>query len=180
MLEDDHSGAISSSPDVTLASWLPARVLHVRSFSKSHGPDLRIGALGGPRALVDRVVARRLLGPGWTSRMMQAMLYELLTDPESVAQVAAAGARYAERQRDLAAAVNSAGGFLRSGDGVNAWLRVDDERSAIVQLAAAGIRVAPGAPFQLGEPGGFVRVTVGMVRDDVAAVGAALAAAARA
>jgi len=108
------------------------------------------------------------------------MLYELLTDPESVAQVAAAGARYAERQRDLAAAVNAAGGFLRPGDGVNAWLRVDDERSAIVQLAAAGIRVAPGAPFQLGEPGGFVRVTVGMVRDDVAAVGAALAAAARA
>jgi len=180
VLEDDHSGAISSSPDVSIAGWLPTRVLHVRSFSKSHGPDLRIGALGGPRALVDRVVARRLLGPGWTSRMMQAMLYELLTDPESVAQVAAAGARYAERQRDLAAAVNAAGGFLRPGDGVNAWLRVDDERSAIVQLAAAGIRVAPGAPFQLGEPGGFVRVTVGMVRDDVAAVGAALAAAARA
>lgn len=50
----------------------------------------------------------------------------------------------------------------------------------MVQLAAAGIRVAPGAPFQLGESGGFVRVTVGMVRDDVAAVGAALAAAARA
>ena len=180
VLEDDHSGAISSSPDVSIAGWLPARVLHVRSFSKSHGPDLRIGALGGPRALVDRVVARRLLGPGWTSRMMQAMLYELLTDPASMAQVAAAGARYAERQRDLAAAVNAAGGFLRPGDGVNAWLRVDDERSAIVQLAAAGIRVAPGAPFQLGEPGGFVRVTVGMVRDDVAAVGAALAAAARA
>jgi DNA-binding transcriptional MocR family regulator len=180
VLEDDHSGAISSAPDVTIASWLPERVLHVRSFSKSHGPDLRIGALGGPRALVDRVVARRLLGPGWTSRMIQAMLYELLTDPESVAQVAAAGERYAQRQRELSAAVQAAGATLRAGDGVNAWLRVADERSAIVQLAAAGIRVAPGAPFQLGEPGGYVRVTVGMVRDDVAAVGAALAAAARA
>jgi aspartate/methionine/tyrosine aminotransferase len=112
--------------------------------------------------------------------MMQAMLYELLTDPESIAQVAAAGERYAQRQRELAAAVHDAGASLRPGDGVNAWLRVDDERSAIVQLAAAGIRVAPGAPFQLGETGGFVRVTVGMVRDDVAAVGAALAAAARA
>jgi aspartate/methionine/tyrosine aminotransferase len=112
--------------------------------------------------------------------MMQAILYELLTDPASVAQVAAAGETYAQRQRDLAAAVQAAGGFLRPGDGVNSWLRVDDERSAIVQLAAAGIRVAPGAPFQLGEPGGYVRVTVGVLRDDVAAVGAALAAAARA
>jgi len=180
VLEDDHSGSISSSADVSIAPWLPERVLHVRSFSKSHGPDLRIGALGGPRALVDRVVARRLLGPGWTSSMMQAMLYELLTDPDSVAQVDAAGERYAQRQRELAAAVHLAGGELRAGDGLNAWLPVDDERSAIVQLAAAGIRVAPGAPFQLGETGGFVRVTVGMVRDDVAAVGAALAAAARA
>ncbi len=47
VIEDDHSGAISSSPDVTLATWLPERVLHVRSFSKSHGPDLRIGAIRG-------------------------------------------------------------------------------------------------------------------------------------
>ncbi len=180
VLEDDHSGAISSAPDVTLASWLPERVLHVRSFSKSHGPDLRIGALGGPRALVDRVVARRLLGPGWTSRMMQAILYELLTDADSVAQVEAARDRYAQRQRELAAAVRLAGASLRAGDGVNAWLRVADERSAMVQLAAAGILVAPGTPFQLDEHGDFVRVTVGMVRDEVAAVGAALAAAARA
>lgn len=178
VLEDDHSGAISSAPDVSLASWLPDRVLHVRSFSKSHGPDLRIGALGGPRALVDRVVARRLLGPGWTSRMMQAILYELLTDPDSVAQVDAARLSYHERQVQLAAAVHAGGASLRAGDGINAWLRVDDERSAIVQLAAAGILVAPGAPFQLGQPGDFVRVTVGMVREDVAAVGAALAAAA--
>jgi DNA-binding transcriptional MocR family regulator len=180
VLEDDHSGLISSSPDVSLASWLPERVLHVRSFSKSHGPDLRIGALGGPRALVDRVVARRLLGPGWTSRMMQAILYELLTDPSSVAQVDAARGRYAERQRALAAAVQARGGTLRVSDGINAWLRVSDERAAIVQLAAVGIRVAPGTPFQLGEPGGYVRVTVGMVRDDVETVGAALAAAAAA
>ena len=165
---------------MSLASWLPDRVLHVRSFSKSHGPDLRIGALGGPRALVDRVVARRLLGPGWTSRLMQAILYELLTDPESVAQVDAARDSYARRQRDVVAAVHAAGASMRAGDGVNAWLRVNDERSAIVHLAAAGIRVAPGAPFQLGEPGGFVRVTVGMVREEVAAVGAALAAAATA
>ncbi len=47
-----------------------------------------------------------------------------------------------------------------------------------MHLAAAGIRVAPGTPFMLGEQGDFVRVTVGMVRDDATTVGAALAAAA--
>ena len=178
VIEDDHSGAISSSPEVTFASWLPERVLHVRSFSKSHGPDLRIGAIGGPRPLVDRVVARRLLGPGWTSRMMQAILHELLTHPESTAQIDVARAAYASRQAALAAAVRDAGGWLARGDGINAWLRVADERAATVQLAAVGIRVAAGSPFQLGDgQDPYVRVTVGALRDEVAAVGAALAVA---
>ncbi len=67
-------------PDVSLGAWLPERVVHVRSFSKSHGPDLRIAALGGPAAMVDRLVARRMLGPGWTSRMLQTILLDLLTE----------------------------------------------------------------------------------------------------
>ncbi len=183
VIEDDHSGAISTAPDVTLATWLPDRVLHVRSFSKSHGPDLRIGALGGPRALVDRVVARRLLGPGWTSRMTQALLFELLTDPDSVADIGRARDTYAARQVAMAAALTEHGVPFAAGDGINAWLRVADERDAIVQLTASGIRVAPGTPFQLGEsdePGGFVRVTVGVARDEVPGIAAALAAATRA
>ena len=45
VLEDDHSGLISTEGDVTLGISLPNRVVHVRSFSKSHGPDLRIAAL---------------------------------------------------------------------------------------------------------------------------------------
>ncbi|MEO8095722.1 MAG: aminotransferase class I/II-fold pyridoxal phosphate-dependent enzyme, partial [Pseudolysinimonas sp.] len=159
----------------------------VRSFSKSHGPDLRIGALGGPRALVDRVVARRLLGPGWTSRMTQALLFELLTDPVSVAEVEHARETYAGRQQRLAEALQGHGLPVAAGDGINTWLRVADERDAIVRLTAAGIRVAPGGPFLLGEladhdvdGGGHVRVTIGVAGDDVSPVADALAAAARA
>lgn len=179
VIEDDHSGSISSSPDVTLASAVPDRVLHVKSFSKSHGPDLRIGALGGPRALVDRVVARRLLGPGWTSRTIQAILHALLTDADAVAQVDAARAAYAARRAALQAELLALGIELPPGDGINAWLPVAEERSALVHLAAAGIRVAPGAPFQLGEgPAPHLRVTVGLVPVESArAVAQALAAA---
>lgn len=174
VIEDDHSGLISSAPEVSLASWLPDRVLHVRSFSKSHGPDLRIGALGGPRPLVDRVVARRLLGPGWTSRMIQALLHELLGDPVARTHIDAARVAYAQRQTALAEALTRHGLTTPARDGINIWLEVADERSAMVQLAAAGIRVAPGAPFQpgSGEAAPRVRVTAGAVRpenaDDVA------------
>ncbi|WP_120339068.1 PLP-dependent aminotransferase family protein [Cryobacterium soli] len=179
VIEDDHSGAISTSPDVSLGRWLPERVLHVRSYSKSHGPDLRIAALGGPAALVDRIVARRMLGPGWTSRMLQTILHELLTDGASMAQVNEARHVYFARQKALADALTGFGLPLARADGINAWVPVADERDAIVRLAASGIRVAGGSPFLASErPESFIRVTAGALPDDVLPVARAIAAAA--
>ncbi|PPF84168.1 GntR family transcriptional regulator [Subtercola sp. Z020] len=188
IIEDDHSGEISSAPTLSLGAWLPNRVLHIRSYAKSHGPDLRIGALGGPAALIDRIVARRMLGPGWTSRMLQVILYELLTAPESVEQVARARDTYRARQLALAAALERHGLPFVAADGINAWLPVRDERAAIVSLAASGIRVAAGAPFQAradrgerpdADAGQFVRITAGIVENDVDGVAGLLAAASR-
>ncbi|MCU1537849.1 MAG: transcriptional regulator, GntR family with aminotransferase domain, partial [Humibacillus sp.] len=45
VVEDDSSGPISSSPPISLGTWLPDRVLHIRSYSKSHGPDLRLAVV---------------------------------------------------------------------------------------------------------------------------------------
>ena len=180
VIEDDHSGEISIAPDVSLGRWLPERVLHVRSYSKSHGPDLRIAALGGPAALIDRIVARRMLGPGWTSRMLQTILYELLTDAVSVAQISEARRIYFARQKALSDALGGFGLDVARGDGINTWLPVADERDAIVQLAASGIRVAGGTPFFAAERAeSFIRVTVGALTEDVEPVARALAAAAR-
>lgn len=183
IIEDDHSGEISASPDVSIGMFLPDRVVHIRSFSKSHGPDLRIAALGGPASIIDRVVARRVLGPGWTSRMLQSMLLELLTDTTSVSHVMDARRVYRARQRAVVAALSSHGVSVRAPDGLNLWMPVDDERNATVQLAAAGIRVAGGTPFLPVVPtlgAQFIRVTSGVVREDFAEVAALLAAAARA
>ena len=180
VIEDDHSGEIATAADVSLGAALPDQVVHIRSFSKSHGPDLRIAALGGPDDLIDRVVARRILGPGWTSRMLQTVLFHLLTDAVPVAEVAHARSLYRERQDSLAMALTAAGVPARGGDGINTWLEVADERAAVRVLAAAGIRVAAGTPFLADEGRQFVRVTAGMVRTDAAAIGRALAEAARA
>jgi DNA-binding transcriptional MocR family regulator len=181
IIEDDHSGDISSAADVSLGSWLPGRVLHIHSYSKSHGPDLRIAALGGPAPLIDRIVARRMLGPGWTSRMLQTILHDLLTNDASVAEVAEARRSYAARQKALAEALNGLGLPVRQADGINAWLPVSDEQSAIVELAASGIRVAGGSPFfAVDSADSFIRVTAGALPDDVLPVAEALASAARA
>ena len=182
VIEDDHSGGIAATRDVSLGSWLPGQVLHIRSFSKSHGPDLRIAAVGGRAELIDRLVARRILGPGWTSRMLQTMLHDLLTNSTSVSEVSDARRIYRARQRALSDALAVEGMQVPPADGINTWLAVADERSAIVQLAAAGIRVAAGLPFQSATPvqtqGGFIRVTAGLVREDFGSVAANLAAAA--
>jgi DNA-binding transcriptional MocR family regulator len=193
VIEDDHSGLISTEGDVTLGTSLPGRVVHVRSFSKSHGPDLRIAAVGGPRELIERIVARRMLGPGWTSRMLQTILLDLLTEGASIDAVAEARRQYFSRQRALGDALRARGVPVAPADGVNLWMPVLSERSALVQLAAAGIRVAAGTPFLAASNGAdvgahgsrsrptgeFVRVTVGIVREGADEVADALATAAR-
>jgi DNA-binding transcriptional MocR family regulator len=152
VIEDDHSGEIASSADVSLGSHLPDRVVHVRSYSKSHGPDLRIAALGGPAAVLDRVIARRMLGPGWTSRLLQHLLVDLLTDGDAMDAVAQARRVYYARQRALTSALADLGVAVQPGDGINLWVPVADEPTALVRLEAAGIRVARGRPFQA-DPG---------------------------
>ncbi len=191
VIEDDHSGLISTAGDVTLGGALPGRVVHVRSFSKSHGPDLRIAALGGPRELVDHIASRRMLGPGWTSRMLQTILLDLLTDGGSIDAVAEARRQYYTRQRALGDALRSRGVAVAPADGINLWMPVLSERSALVQLAAAGIRVAAGTPFLAAGgtdaargmrgrmPAEFVRITVSALRDDTDEVADALATAAK-
>lgn len=180
VIEDDHSGLISMAPDVTLGRWLPGQVVHVRSFSKSHGPDLRIAALGGPARLVERIVARRMLGPGWTSRLIQTVLLDMLTDPGAVAAVAAARLMYRDREEALVTALRREGVAMSHPDGLNLWLPVADERAATVHLAAAGIAVAGGAPFVVGDHAPHVRVTSGMVAADAPDVARELATASRA
>ena len=46
-------------------------------------------------------------------------------------------------------------------DGINLWMGVDDERAAVVALAAQGIGVAPGTPFLVRPDTDHLRVTVG-------------------
>lgn len=197
VVEDDHSGEIASARDVTLGPLLPDRVVHVRSYSKSHGPDLRIAAVGGPASVLDGLVARRMLGPGWTSRLLQHVLVDLLTDSSAIEAVAHARRVYHARRRALRDALAGHGIAIDPGDGINVWLPVHDERTALVRLEAAGIRVAPGTPFSAdggttssnestdaaGGPAdptqrAHVRVTVGLVGSEVEDVARALALAA--
>jgi DNA-binding transcriptional MocR family regulator len=180
VVEDDSAGAISASPMLSLGEWLPDRTVHIRSFSKSHGPDLRLAALSAPAEVMQHLLARRQLGQGWSSRLLQRILHSLLTDPVAVAEVERARDTYAERRRRLTAALVARGIDVGGTDGINLWLPVHDETAAIVRLASRGIGVAPGTPFSLlPEPDGHLRVTCGLVAGDFEALAEELVAAAQ-
>jgi len=183
VVEDDHCGDISIAADVSIGQFFPDRCIHIRSYSKSHGPDLRIAAIGGPSDLIDQLVARRMLGPGWTSRILQSALLELLTHETSRNAVHRARSSYARRGSALREALRDVGVETSPGDGINVWVPVHDERSALITLAASGIRVAPGSPFQVsGASSGSlgVRVTSGRLPDDERRIGDIATAIARA
>ena len=169
VIEDDHCGDISLADDVSIGQFLPERCVHIRSYSKSHGPDLRIAAVGGAAEVIDPIVARRMLGPGWTSRLLQAVLLDLLTHSDPQEAVTRARDAYARRSTLLREKLKDRGVASSPGDGINVWIPVEDERSALITLAAAGVRVAPGSPFvpTAGDSSSHgIRVTTGRLPDD--------------
>ena len=167
VIEDDSAGAIATTPAISLGGWLPEQTVHIRSFSKSHGPDLRIAAMSGPAKVMESIRERRLLGQGWTSRLLQSVLLSLLTRTESIEQVARARTTYSYRRSMITSELKRRGVAIESGDGLNLWLPVEDETSAMVYLATRGIGAAVGNPFMSKDvPTPHLRLTVGLVNDD--------------
>ena len=168
VVEDDHSGSISAAELHSFGPALPNQVLYIRSFSKSHGPDLRLAAIGGPARLLDPIINRRHLGPSWTSRLLQGLLHDLLTNPEAQRAVANAAETYSDLRGRFVALLDEQGVSSHAGGGMNVWIEVADEQRAVVSLAAHGIGVAPGRPFMV-VPGAtdFIRVTISTIGEDV-------------
>lgn len=172
VVEDDSAAGLSSATLASIGRWRPGHTAYIRSFSKSHGPDLRLAALSAPPDLHRAITARRELGQGWSSRLLQQVLLGLLTNDAARAQVARATVTYAARRAHVVDALAGRGITVPGTEGINIWVPVHDETAAVVRLASQGIGVAPGAPFRLGPPdgapegGGHLRVTVGAAGDD--------------
>ncbi len=180
VVEDDHSGDIAQGEPVSVGEHLAAQTVHIRSYSKSHGPDLRLAAVAGAGDVITTVANRRMLGPGWSSRILQAVLLELLDDSSTLRTLDHARREYAERRRRVVDVLAAAGVTTTGTDGINLWVHVADERGALVNLAAQGIGAAPGEPFLVDEHPPALRLTVGLLGPsaDLDATAATIAAAA--
>ncbi|GMR01894.1 MAG: aminotransferase class I/II-fold pyridoxal phosphate-dependent enzyme [Acidimicrobiia bacterium] len=168
VIEDDHSGQISGADLFSLGSAIPEQVVHVRSFSKSHGPDFRIAAIGGASDPITMVERRRMLGPSWTSRLLQEVLASMLASDAIEASITVAADTYAKRRSDVVERLASHGVTVGGRHGLNIWMPVHNEATAVPMLAAHGIGVARGRPFRLApDDRHFIRVTTGALDTEI-------------
>lgn len=179
IVEDHHPGMVGPRSNVTVGHVIPDQVVRIHSFSKTHGPDLRIAAMSGPAALIDDIEHRRQLGPGWTSRLLQRVLLEMLQEPSVDDQITEATAVYQQRRDALVEALANHGITVEPGSGFNIWVPVANEQLATIALAAQGVGVAPGEPFRVTGSSPHIRVTAAKVGDEVGWVAEQLAKAAK-
>ncbi|RDI58840.1 PLP-dependent aminotransferase family protein [Microvirga subterranea] len=177
IIEDDGVGDVSPLPPASLGRLFPKRVIHIRSFSKSLGPDLRLAVLSSSLSVVKQIQSYRSFSSGWTSRLLQATTAWLLDNEESSRIVEEARKSYAARRAALAEPLSERGIMLPPGDGLCVWIPVGSEQFALVTLAARGIAVLPGAKCSV-RPINHIRVATSILTDryDFVADSIALAA----
>lgn len=149
IIEDDGIADIATSPPTSFGNVFPDRVIHIRSFSKTLGPDLRLAILSSSTKLVDQIQSFRSFGAGWTSRILQAAAAWLLNDAGTLEHIDSARTIYRQRRRDLSAALAKRGVILPDLDGFCLWIPVQSEQFAMITLAARGIAVQPGSKFRV-------------------------------
>lgn len=164
IVEDDGIGDLSAAPSWSLGTQFPERTLHVRSFSKAYGPDLRLAVLSATAEMVKRIQAWRNFGVSWTSRILQDAVAWLLADEATQQQIATAREVYHQRRDQLRQALAQRGLVLPPRDGLSLYIPVVSEQFAMITLAARGIAVLPGERCRLG-PTQFIRVSIASLKD---------------
>jgi DNA-binding transcriptional MocR family regulator len=159
VIEDDHAGPVAGAPTHTLADPRRARWAVVRSVAKSLGPDLRVALLTGDRATLDRVEGRLRIGTGWVSHILQATVVALWSDTRTAARIDHAADTYARRRHALLDALAEHDIAATAASGLNVWIPVPEEDTAIAGLLVRGWAVAAGERFRW-RSGPAVRVTI--------------------
>jgi DNA-binding transcriptional MocR family regulator len=158
VIEDDHLGDAAGIP---LYTTLPASGAWAatRSVAKELGPDLRLAVLAADARTAALVEGAQRCGPGWVSHLLQALVVKLWSDRHVAASVARAADAYARRREQLLQCLAENGIAASGRSGLNVWIPVADEASAVGALLQRGWVLAPGEAYRLAGAPPAVRVT---------------------
>jgi DNA-binding transcriptional MocR family regulator len=166
LIEDDHAGPVTSQPYFTLTAD-QERWAVIRSVSKFLGPDLRLAMMCGDQLTIAQVLGRQLLGSGWVSYVLQRTVVELLSDAKTVKLFEQAANAYTQRRERVIEALAARGIKALGRSGLNIWLPVPEEGSAIRNLMQLGWAATAGEIFRLSSPPGL-RITTAALPEEEA------------
>jgi DNA-binding transcriptional MocR family regulator len=159
LIENDYASPIAGAPLRTLCGASRAAWCAVRSTSKFLGPDLRVALMAGDALTIARVQGRQALGARWVSHILQQLAVALWSDPSSGRRLARAAETYAGRRAALLTALEARGVRAHGRSGLNVWVPVREEASAVRRLADRGWAVAAGERFRI-RSAPAIRVTI--------------------
>ncbi|HWD12253.1 PLP-dependent aminotransferase family protein [Pseudochrobactrum sp. sp1633] len=165
IIEDDGVADITFAPRQTLGKRFPDRVVHILSYSKSLGPDLRLAVLSGSASVVEQIQSYRSFSSGWTSRILQSAVAWLLNDEATQTGLERAKQIYHQRAQMFADALSGYGVQTPRNSGLCCFLPVTSEQFAMITLAARNIAVAPGSKFSV-RPMNAVRIATSILQDE--------------
>lgn len=175
VVEDDHWAELAQRP-LNLVADVADSWIFLRSVSKPYGPDLRLATAAGDPATIARLNGRMRIGSGWVSTVLQQLVVELMADPDTRDTIATASRAYRRKQRRLCEVLAGHGVIATGDSGLNVWVRVDDETSAVTALRDRGYAVAPGARSRIESPPA-IRITIaGLPEDQIQPLARAIAA----
>ena len=153
IIEDDHFSMLSREPFHSLIGPEHQRWAVVRSVSKFLGPDMCLALAASDPETADRLAMRLTPGTTWVSHLLQRLVVALMTDPDVLARIRAAGPHYAARNADFAERLSAHGVPTDAGDGLNLWVPLAVPARAVVErLMRRGWLARSGDEFTLGTP----------------------------
>ncbi|MCH8150555.1 MAG: aminotransferase class I/II-fold pyridoxal phosphate-dependent enzyme, partial [Planctomycetes bacterium] len=175
IIEDDHKHSIADAPLFCLHEARSPRWVHIRSFSKTLNPDLRLAVMTGDEGTMAGVQDRIVLAERWVSHILQRVAYVLLSDKSVCGRLKAAARTYTQRREGLVQALKREGVEIESRSGFNVWIPVCEETATVQALESAGWSVSAGERFRLRSPPAIRVCTATLKLDEASAFAAVLA-----
>ncbi len=171
IIEWDALDALSLVPPCSLGKWHPYYTVHIRSYSKSMSPDLRLAVVSASSEVIGKIQEFRAFGAGWTSRILQEATAYLLANKTAQECIQNARSVYLNRRGCLSEVLNRYNLSVdRTGSGLSLWIGVDDEKKAIDFLKKNRIIVSSGSKHSLVKSS-YIRVSYSNLEKDYELIG---------
>ena len=133
----------------TLGRHVPGATVLVEGYSHSHGLDIQVAVVGGPKAVIARIEQQIAYSHRWVSRVMQDALAAQLASAEASIVVRDASEEYQRRHAQARDWLTARGfAMAEATSAPSLWIPVVDDEAVVRRLAERGIGVLPGSVFE--------------------------------